>query len=239
MTFQSASQPQNLQQALAAFPSGIHFVSGIDTDAGKTVCTGWLARELVRAGRRVITMKLVQTGCDSVSPDLELHRRMTGVRFPEDEEGLTAPALFHHPASPHLAAELDGRTVEPEMLADCARRLAERYDIVLAEGAGGLAVPLTRELLAVDFAACEGWSFVFVTSGRLGSINHTLLGLEAIANRKAKLSALIYNDWCPGADPIIDRDTRAYLERACSKAFPEALWLECPEIDLAGLPQAA
>ena len=132
MTFQSASQPQNLQQALAAFPSGIHFVSGIDTDAGKTVCTGWLARELMRAGRRVITMKLVQTGCDSVSPDLELHRRMTGVHFPEDEEGLTAPALFHHPASPHLAAELDGRTVEPEMLADCARRLAERYDIVLA-----------------------------------------------------------------------------------------------------------
>ena len=92
---------------VAGLASGIHFVSGIDTDAGKTVCTGWLARELMHAGRTVATMKLVQTGCGAFSPDIRVHRRIMGVHLAEDDSLLTAPALFSYPASPHLAAEID------------------------------------------------------------------------------------------------------------------------------------
>ena len=77
-----------MQDNVVKLSSGIHFVSGIDTDAGKTVCTGWLARELLRCGRRVATMKLVQTGCGDYSPDIRLHRRLMGVTLPEDEEGI-------------------------------------------------------------------------------------------------------------------------------------------------------
>ena len=84
-----------MQDNVVKLSSGIHFVSGIDTDAGKTVCTGWLARELLRCGRRVATMKLVQTGCGDYSPDIRLHRRLMGVTLPEDEEGITG--TFHLP----------------------------------------------------------------------------------------------------------------------------------------------
>ena len=128
---------------VAKLSSGIHFVSGIDTDAGKTVCTGWLARELLCRGRRVATMKLVQTGCGDYSPDIRLHRRLMGVTLPEDEEGITAPELFTYPASPHLAAKIDGRPLDLAHLIDCANKLTDHYDVVLVEGAGGLAVPLT------------------------------------------------------------------------------------------------
>ena len=89
-----------MQDNVVKLSSGIHFVSGIDTDAGKTVCTGWLARELLRCGRRVATMKLVQTGCGDYSPDIRLHRRLMGVTLPEDEEGITAPELS--PTRRHL-----------------------------------------------------------------------------------------------------------------------------------------
>lgn len=207
---------------------GIHFVSGIDTDAGKTICTGWLARELMRTGRTVATMKLVQTGCRSFSPDIRLHRRIMGLKLPEDDTGLTAPALFSYPASPHLAAEIDAKQIDLEHLADCAQRLSETYEVVLVEGAGGLAVPLTRKVLAVDFAAAQDWPIVFVTSGRLGSINHTLLSLEAIERRNAVLSALVFNDFNPMPDICIESDTRIFLREAVHARFPSALWLRCP-----------
>lgn len=214
--------------SVSELASGIHFVSGIDTDAGKTVCTGWLARELMRAGRTVATMKLVQTGCASYSPDIRQHRQIMGLTLPEDECGLTAPALFSYPASPHLAAEIDGRDIDFSRLVGCADLLAERYEIVLVEGAGGLAVPLTRDLLSMDFACRQGWPFVFVTSGRLGSINHALLSLEAIRSRRAELSALIFNRFNPMYDRVIDEDTRQYMHASCRRSFPKALWLECP-----------
>lgn len=217
-----------MQDNVVKLSSGIHFVSGIDTDAGKTVCTGWLARELLRCGRRVATMKLVQTGCGDYSPDIRLHRRLMGVTLPEDEEGITAPELFTYPASPHLAAKIDGRPIDLAHLIDCANKLAESYDVVLVEGAGGLAVPLTENLLTVDFVCAQNWPFVFVTSGRLGSINHAVLSLEALQRRGAELSAVIFNQCNPMPDATIEEDTREYMKRYCFSNFPEALWLECP-----------
>lgn len=214
--------------AAASLPDGVHFVSGIDTDAGKTVCTGWLARELLKAGRKVATMKLVQTGCRDFSPDIALHRRIMGVELPEDGEGVTAPELYSYPASPHLSSKIDGRPLDLERIKDCAKTLAERYEVVLVEGAGGLMVPLTPALLTIDFACSMHWPFVFVGNGKLGSINHALLSLEAIAARKAVLSAFLFNDFNPVPDTIIEEDSRAYLYAHVRSHFPQALWLECP-----------
>ena len=91
----------------------LQFVSGIDTDAGKTVATGWLAARLMEEGRKVVTAKLVQTGSDELSPDILTHRRLMGTGLlPADRDGRTMPETFRYPASPHLAAELDGRAVD-------------------------------------------------------------------------------------------------------------------------------
>lgn len=208
---------------------GTYFVSGIDTDAGKTVCTGWLARELMKAGRRVATMKFVQTGSnDAQSPDIALHRRIMGIELPEDVRRITAPECFTYPASPDLAARMDGRSIDFERIETCVVLLDQAYDVVLVEGAGGLMVPLTENLTTIDYVKHRQWPMLFVTSGKLGSINHTLLSWEALVNRQITLSAVIYNCHNPMPDALIDADTRVYLHRSAQQAFPEALWLECP-----------
>ena len=80
----------------------IYFISGIDTDAGKSYCTAWYARELMQRGLRVITQKFIQTGNTGHSEDIDLHRRLTGTGYlPEDKEGLTMPEIFSYPCSPH------------------------------------------------------------------------------------------------------------------------------------------
>ena len=88
------------------------------------------------------------------------------------------PEIFSYPCSPHLAAEIDGREIDFGKIESAAVALSERYDAVLLEGAGGLMVPLTRSLLTLDYAAEKGWPLILVTSGKLGSINHTLLSLR-------------------------------------------------------------
>jgi dethiobiotin synthetase len=213
----------------------VFFVSGIDTGIGKTMATGLMARSLAAAGRDVITVKLVQTGNDGFSEDIDAHRAICGgARFPEDDEGLTAPQIFKFPSSPLLAAALEGRTVDVEAISRAVRECAARHEIVLVESAGGLDVPLTDELLSVDFAAREGWPLVLVSCGRLGSINHTLLSLEAAKARGMRVAGVVWN-WCDSADPEIDADsvetTRRYLSRW---GFPPVV-VRIPRFDVGGL----
>ena len=210
----------------------IEFVSGIDTDAGKSIATGWLARRLMDAGRRVATMKLVQTGNVGASEDIARHRAMMGAGpLPEDAEGLTAPCILPHPCSPHLAARLAGQTIDTERLVACARTLDARYDVTLVEGAGGLMVPLREDLLTVDFAVAQGWPFLFVVHGALGSLNHALLSFEALAARGARVTRIVYNRWPGRRDPLIDADTHAYLADLAARMFPGAEWLDLPIVE--------
>ena len=91
----------------------IYFISGIDTDAGKSYCTAWYAKQLSRNGQRVITQKFIQTGNTGHSEDIDLHRRIMGTGYlPEDNEGLTMPEIFSYPCSPHLAARIDNRPID-------------------------------------------------------------------------------------------------------------------------------
>ena len=89
------------------------FITGIDTDAGKTYATASYARMLERQGYGVITQKFIQTGCIGTSEDIEAHRRLLGTgELEEDRLGLTAPVIFSYPASAQLAARLDGREID-------------------------------------------------------------------------------------------------------------------------------
>lgn len=193
------------------------FVSGIDTGVGKTVVTGELARAAIAKGRDAITVKMVQTGNVGRSEDIEEHRRIMGVgELPEDAEGLTAPQIFAFPGSGHLAARLEGKRVNLKKITSSVEACARRRDLVLVESAGGLFVPLTSSVLTIDYLAERGWPLVLVTNGRLGSINHTLMSIEAAVRRGIALLAVVY-DWAPDVDPIIDEDTpatiKAYLKR--------------------------
>lgn len=200
----------------------VYFVSGIDTNIGKSYATGYLARKWNETGIRTITQKLVQTGNEDVSEDIELHRRLMGTGWlPEDREKLTMPEIFSYPCSPHLAAEIDRRPIDFGTIERATETLSERYDAVLLEGAGGLMVPLTRDLLTIDYVALHRYPLVFVTSGRLGSINHLLLSLEAIGRRGIRLHTLVYNLFPEEDDALIRQDTEEYIRHLLRKEYPD------------------
>lgn len=195
----------------------IYFISGIDTDIGKSIATGMIARSLHRNGKKVITLKLVQTGNSDFSEDIARHREIMGCGlFPEDRERLTAPEIYTFPASPHLAAMIDRRPVDLKKILTAVHTLQERYETVLVEGAGGLAVPLTEDFLTADLAAQQNWPLILVTSGRLGSLNHTILSMEAAVSRRIRIAGVVYNE-APQGDPLIEQDSERmilkYLKR--------------------------
>lgn len=208
----------------------VFFVSGIDTNIGKSYATAYLARLWNEQGRRTITQKFIQTGNqEGYSEDIELHRRLMGMDYlPEDEQGITKPEIFTYPASPDLASRIDGRAIDFDKIKRAAGLLSERYDAVLVEGAGGLMVPLVVDYLTIDYIQETGYPLIFVTSGRLGSVNHTLLSFEAIERRGIKLHTVMYNMFPEGEDKIIQADTEAYIRRYMEKHFPEAAFVKVP-----------
>lgn len=195
-------------------------VCGIDTEVGKSVVTGLLARHLLDQGKSVMTMKLVQTGC--VKPeDILLHRRLMGISWqPEDEQRLTCPYCFPLAASPHLAAEKAGAVIEPATLDQAADSLAAQFDQLIVEGAGGLLVPLTRSLLLLDYLQARNWPLLLVTSPRLGSINHTLLCLEAVKQRQMRLLGLVYNLHGSHPPEIVSDSLRFFRDALENHGFP-------------------
>lgn len=209
----------------------VYFISGIDTGIGKTYTTGYLAKLWNAQGRKTITQKLVQTGNSDISEDIQQHREIMGMGwFPEDGSKLTMPEIFTYPASPHLATQIDGREIDFQKIESATQQLAQNYEAVLLEGAGGLMVPLTTELLTIDYVANKKLPVILVSSGRLGSINHTILSLEALKSRDLELYALAYNLNDESQDELISKDTAEYLKAYLRKHFPNSIWIDIPVI---------
>ena len=159
------------------FPKAL-FITGIGTDVGKSYATGWLAKEIAATGKSVITQKLIQTGNRDVSEDIEIHRRIMGIPMQSvDLCRVTAPIILSYPASPHLAAKIDGIELDYGVASAATDTLLNKYDHVLIEGAGGLMVPLKERYLTIDYITGHKLPTVVVTNGRLGSISDTLLTL--------------------------------------------------------------
>ncbi len=216
------------------------FISGIDTDIGKTYATGMIAKALMQQGVNVITQKLVQTGVEinpdngemNIADDIVTHRQLMGMAMQLcDTDNTTCPYRYKKPASPHLAAKLANTVLDPEIITKSTQQLQENYDVVLLEGAGGLLVPITEQLLTLDYIATQGYPVILVTSGRLGSINHTLLSLEAIRARGLTMHSVIYNhihDTADNTDTEIANSSIDYLKNYLAQNYPNAHWLQLP-----------
>lgn len=215
----------NIFKDIASFPKKL-FVTGIDTDAGKSYATGWLASSINQAGGNAITMKFVQTGNHDSSEDIDVHRKVMGIEpVTADILRLTAPEIFSYPCSPELAARIDGREIDFQKITDASDELSRQYDTVIIEGAGGLMVPLKGDYLTIDYIREHDLPVVLVTNGRLGSISHTLLALYAIKHTGLKLHSVIYNSYFD-KDKIIAEDTRNYIERWLKNHFSDVMFLE-------------
>lgn len=207
-----------------------YFVSGIHTDAGKSYCTGWYARQLMDNGKSVITQKFIQTGNTGMSEDIEVHRRLMGIGYlPEDLDHTTAPLIFTHPCSPQLAARIDNREIDPYVIDEASDRLEKKYDVVLVEGAGGLMVPITDEFLTIDYVASRRLPLIMVVNSSLGSINHAILSFEAIASRGIAMPLVLYNRYFD-SDPLIAEDTYGFISHYLSRNFSDTRLIEVPSL---------
>ncbi|MDO5035448.1 MAG: dethiobiotin synthase [Porphyromonas sp.] len=193
-------------------PHSTYFVTGIDTDAGKSIATGWISSQLLKEGVDVVTQKLIQTGCDGISEDIIVHRQVENRPLLDvDKDGTTCPLVFSYPCSPHMATAIDNRPLELEKAKESTKKLLSKYDKVLIEGAGGLMVPLSEDYLTVDYIKSEELPVILVATAKLGSINHTLLTLEVLQKREIPVALLVYNEGI-ATDDKITAETRHYLE---------------------------
>jgi len=206
------------------------FVSGIDTDTGKTIATGLIALYFKKLGYKVITQKIVQTGCNKISEDIIKHREIMDEKLNDfDLQSITCPYIFNFPASPHLSSKLENKEINPNKILKATKELEKHFDYVIIEGIGGLCVPLNKNIILIDYIVANKYPLILVTSGKLGSINHTLLNLEAIKKRKIKLKAIIYNNYF-SSDEIINSDSKSFLKKLIKKDFPDSQFIEIGNI---------
>jgi len=210
--------------------SNVIFVTGIDTNVGKSFATGYLARQFSLAGYKVITQKFIQTGNTDISEDIEIHRKIMGTGLlPEDIDGTTCPVILSYPASPHLAAQIDKTEIDLDKITNATNILKQDYDFVFLEGAGGIMVPINRNYTTLDYINDRKIPVIIVTAPRLGSINHTLMTIEICRHKNIKIAALAYNKFNV-TDELICKDTEDYLKDYRNKNLPSTLWIEIPEI---------
>lgn len=209
----------------------VYFISGIDTDAGKSIVTGVIARTLLKKGVNVVTQKFIQTGCVGISEDILKHREIMGIEPLEvDKDGTTCPYVMTYPASPHLAAEIDKVDIDVKRIHQSTVKLTAMYDMVLLEGAGGLYVPVTRDYLTIDYIQEYKHPLILVSSSKLGSINHTLMSLELCRLRGIEVKYVVYNDF-PNDSEFIKNDSITIIRQYLQQHFPECELLELPVVE--------
>jgi len=176
-------------------PRGV-FVTGTGTEVGKTVVAAVIAHTLAARGERVGVFKPAVSGIDEGGEaDHEVLRRAAGSPQSDDE---IAPYRYGPPVSPHLGAELAGSAIEPELLRQTAATAAREAGVIVCEGVGGLMVPLTLGYLVRDFACDLGLPLVVAARPGLGTINHTLLTLEAARAVGLEVVLVVLTPWPQG-----------------------------------------
>lgn len=156
------------------------FITGTDTDVGKTVVAGALAMGLKKIGFSVGVMKPVETGCKKVGKrlipsDAIFLKKASGSR---DSLDLINPYRFEKSLAPSVASELEGVRIDISRILKTFDIMKKRHDIVIIEGAGGILVPVYKDYLFLDLIRDLGLPVLIVARPSLGTINHTLLTIR-------------------------------------------------------------
>lgn len=204
-----------------------YFVTGTDTDVGKTLVSCALLHGFADAGLRVVGMKPVAAGGALRSTGDAPHASAGGWLAQDDNEdvrqlraasnvlasrGQINPYFFERAVAPHLAAKFVGVSINLERIAESYRELAAQADVVIVEGAGGFCVPLNDEQDIGDLARLLKLPVILVVGMRLGCLNHALLTKQLIAARGLKLAGWVAN--CVGEEmSMLDENIAALQQR--------------------------
>ncbi len=171
------------------------FVTGTDTEIGKTLVSCALLHAFVQSGARVVGMKPVAAGAvwregAWRNDDVEALAAAASLKFPQE---LIAPYVLQTPAAPHIAAALDDVKIDPTHILHCYQQLRDQSDAVVVEGVGGFCVPLTDDFDTADLAQQLALPVILVVGLRLGCISQALLTAQAIAARGLVLAGWVAN----------------------------------------------
>ena len=205
-----------------------YFVTGTDTGVGKTHVTAELAKRGRQLGQRVFAWKPIETGCELVN----------GTRVGADQEAISSEwqqgelrglYRFLKPVAPLVAAEAEGDAIEPRRIEEVFRQGAAEADLVIVEGAGGWRVPVTRALDMGGLAKLLDLPVIVVARGGLGTINHTLLTVEAVLRDMQSVAAVVLS--CrPGEDAAFIEQNALEIERRFNGQVIR-LWTEARVLD--------
>jgi dethiobiotin synthetase len=188
-------------------------VTGTGTAVGKSLVAAAICAALAARGERVAAFKPAVTGLDEPAgewpPD---HALLAHVASAGQAPAGVAPYRFGPPVSPHFASELRGETIEPTRLVAAARAAGAGADVLVCEGVGGLLVPLTAGYLVRDLAVDLGLPLVVASHTGLGTINHTLLTVEAARAAGLRVAGVVMTPW-PRRPAPIQASNRATVER--------------------------
>lgn len=171
------------------------FVTGTDTEIGKTLVSSALLHALGAAGVRAAGMKPIAAGATIrngvlCNEDADLLAAAAGVSLPPS---LATPYLLRAAAAPHVAAALDGVTIDLRHVQQCFEQITGCADAVVVEGVGGFRVPLTDDCDTADLARQLGLPVILVVGLRLGCLNHAILTAEAVAARGLTFAGWVCN----------------------------------------------
>jgi dethiobiotin synthase len=173
------------------------FITGTDTGIGKTYVSRLLAEGFAYS-HIVNYMKPVQTGCtrntsgDLSAPDLEYV--LASGKITDQESGDSAPYRFEPACSPHLAASRAGVTISIDHIREKFNRMANRKSITIVEGAGGVLAPLSETATMADLMLHLRLPVIVVAEPRIGTLNHTLLTVEALTRRNIGIAGMVLNN---------------------------------------------
>jgi dethiobiotin synthetase len=186
------------------------FVTGTDTEVGKSVVAASVCAALAARGERVAAFKPVVTGLDEEPGEFGRdHELLAAAASAGQSPSDVTPHVFGPAVSPHLAAELAGTTLEPMELLEIVRS----HELVICEGVGGLMVPLTPGYLVRDLAVDLHLPVVVASRPGLGTINHTLLTIDAARAAGLRIAGVVMTPWPDQPTPMeqSNRDTVARL----------------------------
>ncbi len=220
------------------------FVTGTDTEIGKTLVSSAILAKLAARGVRACGMKPVAAGAVMRNgalrnDDADMLIAAGNVHLPPN---ITTPYMLREACAPHIAAAIEGVTIEPVPIIAAYAEIAAASDAVVVEGVGGFRVPFSDDFDSADLAAQLKLPVILVVGLRLGCINHALLTVEAIVARDLVLAGWVANEVDPDMR-FADENIEALLARIPAPLLGRVPYLEQPSaaeaaefIDLAGLP---
>jgi dethiobiotin synthetase len=172
-------------------PKTAVFIVGTDTEVGKTYQACKLVRHMVQSGLCVGVYKPAASGInENQMSDPQLLREATGQDWPLER---VCPQQFAAAVAPPVAAELEGRRIDDDLLLSGVDWWQDRCDALIVEGAGGLMSPISASSTVLDLAQRLGFPLILVAANKLGVVNHTLLSLQAARHRQLQVLGIVLN----------------------------------------------